>query len=103
MKKLMFFAAALLFSVGVSAQETKTTTEANMTMKDGKVWVWENNMKSELTSDRTLPDGTKISATGVVTSPAGTTTTMVEGDVLDLNTVAIRKSSMKPKDAKKTK
>lgn len=103
MKKVLFFAAALLFSVGVSAQETKMGKEPNMTMKDGKVWVWENNMKTELTAERTLPDGTKISPTGVVTSPAGTTTTMVEGDVLDLNTVAIRKSSLKTKDAKKTK
>lgn len=103
MKKLLFFAAVLLFSLGVSAQEAKADKDPHIKMKDGKVWVWENNMKTELTAERTLKDGTKISPTGVVTSPAGTTTTMVEGDILDLNTVAIRKSSLKTKDAKPTK
>lgn len=100
MKKLLFFAAALLFSAGVSAQETKTLKEDGIKMKNGKVWVWENGQSTVLTSDRTLSNGTKVSANGTVTNSDGTVWTLVEGDKVNMEGVAVRKDSKKAKDAK---
>jgi hypothetical protein len=103
MKKLMFIAAALLFSLGVAAQDDKMRKQDHIMMKDGKVWVWEKGQKTQLTADRTLANGTKISSTGTVTMSDGTSATLANGDMVDMNGVITRKDMKKDKDMKMAK
>lgn len=51
-------------------------------MKDGKVAIVEDGQKTELTGDRTLKNGTKITSTGQVTTADGKTFQLRNGDMI---------------------
>lgn len=94
MKKLMYLALALLFSIGVSAQDNKQKDHF-VKMKDGKIWVWENGQSTQLTTDKTLGNGMMVNSVGTVTLTDGTTTMLKDGDTMDKNGVITRYESRK--------
>lgn len=53
-------------------------------MKDGKLVATEMGMTNPVTADKTLRNGTVITAAGVVTGKDGTTTQLHEGDYVSL-------------------
>ncbi|RZK19661.1 MAG: hypothetical protein EOO56_13775 [Hymenobacter sp.] len=53
-------------------------------MKDGKLVATEMGMTNPITADKTLRNGTVITAAGVVTGKDGTTTQLHEGDYVSL-------------------
>lgn len=54
-------------------------------MKGGKIIVTENGHITPLTADKTLINGTKITAAGLITAPGGATTQLQEGDHMSLS------------------
>lgn len=52
-------------------------------MKDGKMHVVKDGVKTEMTGDTTLKDGTKVTTSGMVTSSDGKTWTLKDGDFID--------------------
>ena len=54
-------------------------------MKDGKIMLTEMGQTGLLTAERTLVNGTKISATGLITGRDGATTQLQEGDLVSLS------------------
>lgn len=60
------------------------TMKDGFLMKDGKVMMTRDAHTSELTSETTLVNGTKVGADGAVTMADGTTTKLQEGDYVSL-------------------
>lgn len=54
-------------------------------MKDGKMVAMKDGVKSEMTGDMTLKNGTKVTSNGMVTSPDGKTWTLKDGDFIDVD------------------
>ncbi|GAC1370291.1 MAG: hypothetical protein NVS3B25_28250 [Hymenobacter sp.] len=63
--------------VGVSLKD-------GLTMQKGRVVLTELGITNPLTADKKLVNGTTISPAGLVTATDGTTTQMVEGDMVSL-------------------
>lgn len=98
---LSFFAIAL--SVGAFAQETTSkdtipmqqnaqsqdlqkgqqNVQPSFIMQDNKVYQYKDGVKSELSEDATLSNGTVISSTGSVKKADGTTVTLTNGQYVD--------------------
>lgn len=63
----------------------KMKADANkIVMKDGKMWIIENGMVREMDSDIMLPNGSKVTATGSVTTEDGKESMMQNGDAMDM-------------------
>ena len=95
MKKLLLLIFAVPLSLGVFAQDT-TTRMDNMQqqkmkshdgimMKNGKMMVMENGQTSPLTEDRTLSNGTVVMSNGTVKMSDGTTSTLKEGEYVNMD------------------
>ncbi|MDB5236132.1 MAG: hypothetical protein JWR44_3125 [Hymenobacter sp.] len=63
---------------------TGATLKDGLTMQKGRVVLTELGITSLLTADKKLINGTTISTTGLVTATDGTTTQMMEGDMVSL-------------------
>ena len=70
-----------------------------VTMKDGKLIVTEMGSTSPLTTDKTLRNGTVITAAGQVTGTDGTTTQLREGDLVSLTGRVSTRSEMVAQDS----
>ena len=68
-------------------------------MKDGKLVATEMGMTNPLTADKTLRNGTVITAAGVVTGKDGTTTQLHEGDYVSLTGRVETRSEMAAQDS----
>lgn len=91
MKKVLLLMFAITLSFGVFAQDSAMHKMDNMQhhdmkshdgimMKNGKVMVMENGQSTVLTQDKTLSNGTVISANGNVKMSDGTTKMLKDGD-----------------------
>ena len=96
MKNVFLTLFALALSFGVFAQDTipakdtvpteqKTQKKDIYVMKDSKMWQIKAGEKSELTEDVTLANGTIVMANGTVKSTDGQTTTLKNGQFVDLD------------------
>ena len=54
-------------------------------MKEGKVMVTQMGRTTPLTQEMNLINGTKITPTGTITTPAGVSTQLTEGDLVSLS------------------
>lgn len=68
-------------------------------MKDGKIMLTELGHTGPLTEDKTLVNGTKIAATGLVTGRDGTTTQLQEGDEMSLSGRVTTKTALAEQDS----
>ena len=96
MKKLLILIAAFTLSSGVFAQEHKMEgmdkKEQKMDMKkdhvmmmDGKMKMVKNGKEIPMDTDMTMGNGTKVMADGMCTKKDGTTMTMKNGDMMDMD------------------
>ena len=69
----------------VAAIAKGETLKDGFMMKGGKLMVTEMGLSNPLTQDKKLVNGTMVSPTGLVTSMAGTTTQLNEGDIMTLS------------------
>jgi hypothetical protein len=67
-----------------AAAPAGVTMKDGFLMKDGKVMVTRDAHTEPLTAETSVVNGTKINASGQVTMPNGTTTTLKEGDYMSL-------------------
>ncbi|WP_426489889.1 DUF6799 domain-containing protein [Hymenobacter sp. 102] len=67
-----------------AAAPVGVTMKDGFLMKDGKVMVTRDAHTEPLTTETSVVNGTKINASGLVTMPNGTTTTLKEGDYMSL-------------------
>lgn len=95
MKNLFMTMLAVALSFGAFAQETPPKKDTIPTeqksqknniyvMKDSKMWQIKAGEKSELTADVTLENGTIVMANGTVKKTDGQTTTLKNGQYVDL-------------------
>jgi hypothetical protein len=84
MKNLFVLFAALLITVGASAQADKKMKDGYM-MKDGKMWVMKAGTTTEMKSDATLKNGTTITTKGAVTPKGGKPTMLKNGDWVEMD------------------
>jgi hypothetical protein len=100
--RILLFASSLLLVQGAAqaqsrpvaprravAPKARAKAGANMmkdgvTMKDGKLVVTEMGMTNVVAADKKLLNGTVITASGLVTTPDGTSTQLHEGDLVSL-------------------
>ncbi len=97
MKKVLLSIFAITLSFGVFAQDSamnhmnmqehkmKMKNHDGIMMKDGKMMVMENGQTTELTQDRTLSNGTVVSANGKVKMANGTTKMLKDGDWVSMD------------------
>ena len=96
MKNLMLLLVAITISTGVFSQTSSTTTTTTTStsqkkmadcckMKDGKMWCVKDGKTTAMTQDKTLPNGTVVMANGTVKMKDGTTTTLTDGQSVDMN------------------
>lgn len=96
MKNLFLSIFAITLSFGVFAQDTTTTKTVEPTMqqgpkkdvyalKEGKVWEFKNGQKSEVTTNVTLTNGSTLKTDGTVVTSDGQSTTLKEGQYVDVN------------------
>ena len=84
MKNLFVLFAALLITVGASAQADKKMKDGVM-MKDGKMWIMKAGTTTEMKADMTMKNGTKITPKGEMTPKGGKPTMMKNGDWVDMD------------------
>ena len=119
--RLRLLAAVLLLSAGSLSTQAQTklpprrggvmprprlaikpgqeTPKDGVRMKEGKIMVTELGHTSPLTADRTLISGTKITTTGLITTPEGATTQLQEGDEMSLSGRVTTKSGLAEQDS----
>lgn len=68
-------------------------------MKDSKILLTELGHTSPLAAEKTLVNGTKVSATGLITAPDGTTTQLQEGDQMSLTGRVTTKATLVAQDS----
>ncbi|MES2060542.1 MAG: DUF6799 domain-containing protein [Bacteroidota bacterium] len=98
MKKLMVFIVASALSSGVFAQEKMDDNmqmgkkEQHMSMKknhlmmmDGKMQMQKNGKTMPMEKDMTLTNGTQVMTDGMCKMKDGTSMTMKDGDMIDMN------------------
>ncbi|WP_165963687.1 DUF6799 domain-containing protein [Hymenobacter radiodurans] len=61
------------------------TMKDGVMMKEGKVLVTQMGRTTPLTQEMSLINGTKITPTGTITTPAGVSTQLTEGDIVSLS------------------
>ncbi len=61
------------------------TMKDGVMMKEGKVLVTQMGRTTTLTQEMNLVNGTKITPTGTITTPAGMSTQLTEGDIVSLS------------------
>jgi Ni,Fe-hydrogenase III small subunit len=61
------------------------TLKDGVMLKEGKVMVTQMGRTTPLTQEMSLVNGTKISPTGTIVTPAGVSTQLQEGDVVSLS------------------
>ncbi|MGY2130639.1 DUF6799 domain-containing protein [Hymenobacter sp. HD11105] len=61
------------------------TLKDGVTLKEGKVLVTQMGRTTPLSQDLSLTNGTKITPTGTVTTPAGVSSQLQEGDMMSLS------------------
>ena len=101
MKRIFLSVFAIALTFGAFAQETtapkdtvkaeqqapapdvQTTPQQAYVMQDGKVYLYNNGVKSELSDNVTLSNGTVITSTGTVTKADGTTEALKNGQYVD--------------------
>lgn len=93
------------------------TMKDGVMMKEGKVMATQMGQTKPLTQEMSLINGTKITPTGTITTPAGVSTQLTEGDVVSLSgrittsaqkaaqdsLLLVKKESLKNKGKKKKK
>lgn len=95
MKNLFLTIFTVALSFGAFAQDTipvkdtvpteqKTQKKDIYVMKDSKMWQIKAGEKSELTQDVTFANGTIVMANGIVKKTDGQTTTLKNGQFVDL-------------------
>lgn len=89
MKKLVVLAAALVFSMGMSAQDGKMHDKKmhgkeQVMMKDGKMMMMKDDKWVAMDKDMTLADGTVIMADGNVMKD-GKKRMLKDGEGVDMN------------------
>ena len=110
-KLLMLFAAALIFSTAVHAQDTaknKSMTKGSTThmkdcymMKNGKMVMEKNGTTSDMTQDVTLSNGTVVMKDGTVKTKEGKTITMKDGQCVYTDGKIKTMSSMSSSSSRK--
>jgi hypothetical protein len=68
-------------------------------MKDSKILLTELGHTGPLAADKTLINGTKITTTGLITTPDGTTTQLQEGDQMSLSGRVTTKATLAQQDS----
>ncbi|MEO8962732.1 MAG: DUF6799 domain-containing protein [Ginsengibacter sp.] len=73
-------------TVGQQAQtlDVQNSTQQAYIMQDGKMYQYNNGVKSEISNNVTLSNGIVITSTGTVTKADGTIETLKDGQYVDL-------------------
>lgn len=95
MKKLLILFAAVLFAVGLHAQDTSKNKSNTMgksshtkdcyMMKNGKMVMEKNGTTTDMTQDVTLSNGTVVMKDGTVKTKDGKTITLKDGQCVYTN------------------
>lgn len=101
MKRIFLSVFAVAFSIGAFAQETivpkdtlkaeqqaqslnvQNATQQAYIMQDGKMYQYNNGVKSELNNNVTLSNGTVVTSTGSVKKADGTTEVLKNNQYVD--------------------
>ena len=95
MKKTIVILAACALSLGVNAQDSKSSTEPkketksemkkdHVMMKDGKMWTVMNGKSAAMDKEMTMKNGNVVMTDGTVKMKDGKTVMMKDGESMDM-------------------
>jgi hypothetical protein len=100
MKKLLLL-AAIIFSIGMYAQEGKMPKKDHLMMDEGKMWIVKDGKITAMTQDMRLSDGSKVSPAGKVDRADGNVWLLNNGEAVDMNGMIIPSETKKEKSKMK--
>ena len=68
-----------------AAMQQMRSNENKIQKKEGKMWIIENGMAKEITTEVVLVNGDKVMVDGTVIKSDGTSTKLTDGESLDMN------------------
>lgn len=100
MKKLIILVVMIVMSIAsqnaMAQDKQKFRLQDGVMMKGGKMWVKKNGEKSEMTTDMTMSNGTKVTTNGTVVMTDGSTRILENGEMITMDGVWMdRKTKIK--------